>query len=227
MKRIVALLVATVVLWANAGLYAQIYWENASDSDLVDSLAINNGDYYSYVDADETSVIDIFGGTVDELVTFAISSADISGGLIENLDALHFSTINVSGGEVSDLSAYDQSSVNVTGGAVDWLYVSFNSETTVTGGQVDKVWADSSSTVSIFGYDLEYEPFYQYDGTRQEWEGLLTGYWENEVSFDISTWDQGTYEQMVLYDLGPLPSAPEPATLLLLGLGALSLRKKK
>ena len=227
MKRTIALIVAGAVLWFNASLSAQIYWENGSGSDLVDSLTIDNGDYYWYVDADETSVIDMVGGTVDELVTFAISSADISGGLTKDLDALHFSTINVSDGDIWDLSAYDQSTINITGGTVDSLYVSFSSEATVTDGEVGRVWADDSSIVNIFGYQLEYEPFYHYDGTRQEWEGLLTGYWENESSFNITTWDQGTYDQIVLYDLGPMPSAPEPATLLLLGLGALALRKRR
>lgn len=229
-KRTVALIVVGATLWISASLSAEVYFENETDPSgrFVDDLDVYDGDYYWYVDADGTSVVDIFGGTIDELVPFGFSTANIGGGLTKDLDALGTSTINISGGEVWDLSAYDQSQVSITGGEVGWLYASAGSEVTVTDGEVDMIWANSSSTVNIYGYDLSYEPFYQYDGTRGEWEGLVTGYWQGEaaVPFNISTWDESTYNQLVLYDLGPRPSIPEPATLLLLGLGALALRRR-
>jgi hypothetical protein len=193
-KRTVALIVAGAILWVSATAAAQVYSENGSGWDLTDDLTISDGDYYWYVDADEASVIDIVGGEVEELLTFAFSSADIAGGLTQKLEALEASTINVSGGEIWDLSAYDQSQISITGGEVGWLY--------------------------------SYNPNFEYDGTREVWEGLLTGYWENEVPFNITTWDESTYDQMVLYDLGP-PPLPEPGTLLLLGLGALAIRKRR
>ncbi len=213
-------------MWFSATAPAQVYSENDSGWDLTDDLTISNGDYYWYVDADEASAIDIVGGEVEELLTFAFSSADIAGGLTQKLEALEASTINISGGEIWDLSAYDQSQISITGGEVGWLYASAGSEVTVTDGEVGKIWADSSSSVNIYGYDLSYNPNFDYDGTREIWEGLLTGYWENRVSFNITTWDESTYDQMALYDLGPLPT-PEPGTLLLLGLGALALRRRR
>ncbi len=226
-KRTVALIVAGAILWVSATAAAQVYSENGSGWDLTDDLTISDGDYYWYVDADEASVIDIVGGEIEELLTFAFSSADIVGGLTQKLEALEASTINISGGEIWDLSAYDQSQISITGGKVGWLYASAGSEVTVTDGEVGKIWANSSSSVNIYGYDLSYNPNFEYDGTREEWEGLLTGYWENEVPFNITTWDESTYDQMVLYDLGPPPGIPEPATLLLLGLGALTLRRRR
>lgn len=229
-KRTVALIVAGAILWMGASLEAQVYFENETDpcGCFVDDLDVYDGDYYWYVDADEASVIDMGGGVVDELLTFAFSTADIGGGLIQKLEALDASTINISGGEVWDLSAYDQSEISITSGEVAWLYVSAGSEATVVNGEVGNLWAEGSSTVDIIGYDLSYEPYFSYDSTRQMWEGQLTGYWQSEVPvpFSITTWDEGTYDQMVLHDLGPLPGIPEPGTLLLLGLGMLALRRR-
>ncbi len=225
-KRTVALIVAGAILWISATAPAQVYSESSSGWDLTDDLTIRGGDYYWYVDADEASTIDIVGGEVEELLTFALSSVDITGGLTQKLEALESSTINISGGEIWDLSTYDQSQISITGGEVGWLHVSGGSEVTVTDGEVGKIWANSSSSVNIYGYDLSYNPNFDYDGTREMWEGLLTGYWQNEVPFNITTWDESTYNQLVLHDLGPLPSAPEPGTLLLLGLGALVLRRR-
>jgi hypothetical protein len=227
-KRMVALVVAGAILCITANLSAEVYFENKTDpcGCFVDDLDVYNGDYYWYVDADETSVVDIFGGMIDELVPFGFSTANIAGGLTKKLDALQYSTVNVSGGKISDLSAYGQSELSITGGEVSWLYVSADSQAIVLEGDVGHIWAESLSTVDIYGYDLSYEPYHNYDGTREIWEGRLTGFWQNEVSFGITTWDQETYDHLVLHDLGPLPGIPEPATLLLLGLGVLALRRK-
>jgi len=224
------LIIAAAMCCMTASVWAEVYFENETDpcGRFVDDLDVYNGDYYWYVDADEISIVDIFGGTIDELVPFGFSTANIAGGLTKDLDALGASTINVSSGEVWDLSAYDQSEISITGGEVAWLYVSAGSEATVVNGEVGNLWAEGSSTVDIIGYDLSYEPYFSYDSTREVWEGLLTGYWQGEepVPFSITTWDEGTYDQLVLNDLGPLPGVPEPATLLLLGLGVLALRRR-
>jgi hypothetical protein len=210
----------------SASLSAQVYYENDSGGQFTDDLTITDGDYYWYVDADEASVIDMVGGIVDELIPFGFSTTNISGGLTQNLEALEAATINISAGEVLDLSAYDQSEVSITGGDVSWLYLTSGSQAIMLEGDIENLWAESFSTVDIYGYDISYEPQHSYDGTRQTWEGLLTGFWQNQAPFSIATWDQETYDHVVLHDLGALPSAPEPATLLLLGLGALAIRRR-
>lgn len=224
------LIIAAAMCCISATVGAEVYFENETDpcGFFVDDLDVYDGDYYWYVDADEASVIDMSGGVINELLTFAFSTADIGDGLIQKLEALDASTINISGGEVGDLSAYDQSEIGITGGEVSWLYVSAGSEATLMNGEVGNLWAEGSSTVDIIGYDLSYEPYFSYDNTREVWEGQLTGYWQGAepLPFSITTWDQGTYDQLVLHDLGPLPGLPEPATLLLLGLGMLALRRR-
>lgn len=230
MKRnTIALIIAAVMCCMTAIVGAEVYFENEAypDGHFVDALDVYNGDNYWYVDADETSVVDIFGGTVDIFAPFGSSTANLSGGLTKALDASDTSTINISGGEVWDLSASGQSEISITGGEVEWLSLSSGSQALVLEGDVTNLWAQSFSTVDIYGYDLIYDSQYHYDRTRQIWEGQLTGFWQNRAPFSITTWDQETYNHIVLHNLGPLPSAPEPGTLLLLGLGAVLLRRSR
>ena len=222
------LVVAAVICCMVATVEAAVYFENDAypSGQLVDTLDVYNGDSYWYVDADETSVVDMFGGTVDELVPFGSSTANIGGGLTKTLEALDTSTINITGGEVWDLSASGQSEISIAGGGVEWLYLSSGSQALVLEGDVTNLWAESFSTVDIYGYDLTFNSQYQYDRTRQMWEGQLTGFWQNRAPFSITTYDQETYNHLILHDLGPVP-APEPCTLLLLGLGAVLLRRSQ
>ncbi len=228
-KSMRALIIAGVIVCITATLSAQVYFENQAYPDghlQVDDLYVSGGDYYWYADADEASLIDIDGGTTEELWTFGLSTADISGGEAWQLYALDDSTIDISGGEVVQLLAEDRSTISITGGVVEWLSVSYNSEVTISQGQVTNLWAQGSSAVDITGYDFFYNPHFQWDSIRQVWQGSLTGYWQEETPFSITTWDEPTYDHLALHDLGPLPGIPEPATLLLLGLGGLVLRRK-
>lgn len=225
MKGMVALIIAGAIGCLTATLSAQVYYEDDYGEDLVNNLSINNGDYYWYVDADEASVIDITGGTVEEMWTFESSTADIGGGESWRLYALDDSTVNVTDGQVWELFAEDQSSISIAGGEVEWLSASYDSKVIISEGQITNLWAQDSSVVNITGYELSYNPEFQWDSIRGEWEGLLTGLWHDETPLSIITWDAGTYDHLALNDLGQ-PSVPEPATVLLLGLGALVLRRK-
>lgn len=223
------LIIAAAMCCITATVGAEVYFENAAypDGHFADDLDVYNGDNYRFVAANETSVVDISGGAVEWFRTFSFSTANIGGGLTETLEAFETSTINISGGEVWDLFASGQSEISITGGEVEWLSLSSGSQALVLEGDITNLDADSFSTVDIYGYDLIYDPQYHYDGTRQIWEGLLTGFWQNRAPFSITTWDQETYDHIVMHDLGPLPSAPEPGTLLLLGLGAVLLRRSR
>jgi hypothetical protein len=223
-----ALIIAGAIVCITATLSAEVYFENEAypGGHFVDALDVYSGDNYWYVDADETSVVDIFGGTVDELAPFGSSTANISGGLTEALNASETSIVNISGGEVVQLLAVGLSTISVTGGVVDWLSVSYNSEATISEAEVTNLWAQGSSVVDIIGYELSFDPHFYWDSIRQVWQGSLTGYWQDKSPFSITTWDEPTYDHLALNNLGPLPGIPEPATLLLLGLGGLVLRRK-
>lgn len=223
------LVIAAAMCCMAATVEAEVYFENEAypGGHFTDALDVYNGDNYWYVDADETSVVDVFGGAVDELVPFGSSTANISGGLTKAVEALDASTINITGGEVWDLSAFGQSEISITGGKVEWLYLSSGSQALVLEGDVTNLWAESFSTVDIYGYDLTFDSQYQYDRTRQTWEGQLTGFWQNRTPFSMTTYDEETSNHLILHDLGPLPSVPEPGTLLLLGLGAVLLRRSR
>ena len=228
-KSMRALIIAGAIVCITATLSAEVYFENEAYPDghlQEEDLYVSGGDYYWYVDADETSVVDIFGGTVDWFRPFGFSTANISGGLTIDLNASGTSEVNISGGEVVQLLAEGLSTISVTGGVVDWLSVSYNSETTISEAEVTNLWARGSSVVDVTGYELSFDPHFYWDSIRQVWQGSLTGYWQDESSFSITTWDEGTYDHLALNNLGPLPGIPEPATLLLLGLGGLVLRRK-
>jgi hypothetical protein len=95
----------------------------------------------------------------------------------------------------------DSSTVNIHGGQIaDWLY------------------ATDSSVVNIYGYDFEYSPD---TGSRNG--GQLTGYWSDGSPFKINFLDNITFGS-TYYDYVVL--IPEPSTLLLLGLGAVMLKRK-
>jgi hypothetical protein len=223
-KSMRALIIAGAICCLTATLSAQVYYEDDYGEDLVNNLSINNGDHYWYVDADETSVIDISGGEVEELWTFESSTADVGGGESWRLYALDDSTINVADGKVWELFSEDNSSISITGGEVEWLSVSFNSEVIISDGRITNLWAQDSSVVDITGQDFSYDPYFYWDALREEWEGLLTGFWYDDTPLSIITWDEGTYDHITLHD--EAQPAPEPTTLLLLGLGGLLLRRK-
>lgn len=226
-KRTMALIATAAIVFITANLSAQVFFiDDVDGQNGNDQGYIDDGAYYEYAYADETSVIDVTGGIADLTELFEGSTANISGGQLWELWAFDESIVNVAGSGIGNLYGTDQGTISITGGQVEWLSISFDSQATIVNGAVANIWAEDSSIADITGYSLSYDPQFHYDGARGVWEGLLTGYWEDETPFNIKTWDEATYGHLVLNDLGPLPSVPEPATLLLLGLGGLVLRRK-
>jgi len=90
-------------------------------------------------------------------------------------------------------------------------------KTAKTKQEIEALYATDASVVNIYGYAFNYDPL---GGSRNG--GQLTGFWEGGNPFSIDFLDNietGStyYDHVVLI--------PEPATLLLLGLGAVMLRR--
>jgi hypothetical protein len=174
------------------------------------------------------SQLNVSGGEIYSLYSYHSSQVDIFGGLIETyLYSNGSSKMNISGGSIRFLSSFDSSQVDISGGSIYRPYSRGSSQINIFGGSIgSRLWSSNESTMQIFGYDFavdgqpfgygeltsihrdlpNYEPLRRLTGT------LLSGEFINN-DFQI-----GFNGRIILI--------PEPATLLLLGLGAVMLRRK-
>ena len=135
-----------------------------------------------------------------------------SNGTIEDTDPL----IDPYDGGIWDLATYSYSELTINDG--EFYEVGAHGESLIYlhGGQIlgSLTIFDSTAWVHIYGYGFNNDPF---GGSP------LTGFWADDTPFSINLVDDTipTYNQIVFHIV------PEPATLLILALGGLLIRKKK
>jgi hypothetical protein len=188
---------------------------------------------YIYDTPPNHTTVTMTGGTVsDSMGIYNASTLNMSGGNVGGLGAVENSTVNISGGSVGGLELYDNATAtisqnasigvagvgdssvfNVNGGTITELAAGDNSILNLRGGIItDLLRAYPSAIVNIFGYNLS-----KTDSGGRFGYGQITGYWLNDSQFTINLSDTDTYSRINLI--------PEPATLLLLGVGAFLLRE--
>ena len=195
---------------------------------------------YDYLVMNDSSTINIYEGGVfwqqmdSKSKLFNSSTANsykggaFLGGSGAFIDIYDSSTLNVYGGSIhSFLFAYNSSTVNLYDGSLFHIdvfdYSTLNIYSGYVGTFMNNYYVPSTATVNIYGYDFKYDPeaFWAYIPETGEgwWISLLLGY-----GFDGNT---------IIYSGLPDPKThdninliPEPATLLLLGLGSLALLGK-
>ncbi len=185
-----------------------------------------------YIHNDDT-IVDMLGGLVDGIAAYNASTLNVIGGSINTLEAHEFSTANVSDGDVYSLWALDSGTVNLSdtgsvvslsargdfgtanmyGGTVGGISAYDSGIVNLHGGTVLDCLSAPDGTINIFGYDL-----FKSASDGMYGFGFVTGYWNDATPFDIDLLSPETYSNINLI--------PEPATLLLLGLGSLILRKR-
>jgi len=162
----------------------------------------------------DNSQVTMSAGSVEwELSARDNGQITMSGGSVgQSLVASDNGQITMSGGSVDNLCAFDNSQVTMSGGSVEgslyagWSYNSYNSTLTISG-----------SNFAINGHSADYGEY----GPMGEYSirgGILTGTLANGDLLDNG---------FSIFDNSKLILIPEPATLLLLGLGGLVLRKKR
>jgi hypothetical protein len=178
----------------------------------------------------DSSKVDISDVLIDEYIfSYNSSQVDISGGSIESrLFSYDSSQINISGGSISLLGSHGTSQVDISGGSIGWLYSLDFSQVDISGG-------------SIVGYlQLSNQSLIQIFGSGFAVDGLPFGYGELTSLYGGSPLDEpyrhltGTLLNGGFIDsdfrigsVARIVLIPEPATLLLLGLGGLFLRRKR
>ena len=78
----------------------------------------------------------------------------------------------------------------------------------------DEISAWHLSVINIYGYDL-----FKSDSGGNNGVGWVSGYWMDDVAFNIDFYGSETYSHIVLI--------PEPLTIWLLGLGCLRFMRKR
>ena len=123
--------------------------------------------------------------------------------------------VNLLNGSISRLSCFDNSIVNMYGGLINTsVGADDNSTLNLYGGDIVEAWVTENATLNIYGYGFQTELIGSGAHT------LLTGFWLDGSEFSIMFRRSNTLPEQVNL-------LPEPATLLLLCVGGLVLRKRK
>ncbi len=123
---------------------------------------------------------------------------------VHELGVVYSGTVNMFGGNVDSIEAWNQSTVNLYGGMISEYLEAYGTEDLV---------------ISIFGYGFNYDPLA--GGYRG---GQLTGFWLDDTPFSIDLYYDDTPGGPIINTWSHIILIPEPATLLLLGLGAIDIR---
>jgi hypothetical protein len=160
-------------------------------------------------------------GTTVNLVNNGYISSDLEG--------FGISVVNILGGSIADdLQANDSTTLSLSGGTIgDTFYVSDNSNATMSGGSVGElsIFDNSSLTIIGSGFAVDGNPF-----GYGELTSILGGSYQNEPQRRLTgTLDSGESIDNIFYigNDASIVLVPEPSTLLLLGLGAVMLRRKQ
>jgi len=199
-----------------AGALPSVTYLFANNSSAVN---ISAGSVYQCA-ANDSSHVTISGGRVgNQLYASDTSTVDVSGGTVSGvLYATGTSVVTVSGGQVDSLGVIDTGTVSITGGQVTGLSASHSGAVKLSGGSLAWLEASSTSTVTFNAREFRLGRGLTLDGDRVLGTGILNGEWFNGTRWtvDIARNDFGT----------TILAIPEPATLSLLALLALSLPKR-
>jgi hypothetical protein len=192
-----------------------VSWLSAYDSS---DVYISGGSVTEYLQARNSSSVNITGGNVNWLLTYNFSDVDMSSGYVYYLESHDSSAVDFTGGSMRHLSATDSSSADITGGRVQYLFSFHSSTVDISGGDIALLYAWDDSDVTFYGQNFSGSDGLFLDGDRVLGTGNLSGEWMDGTRWSVNI-GHNDHTATIL-------AIPEPATLLLLGLGSVILRRK-
>jgi len=201
----ISFILALVLILCAPNIQAEIIWDSGHH--------VFSGGFEDFVYMYNDASADILGGIIHEFYMYNNTIADITGGEISIVWGQNTSSVNVyAGSDIYLLRPNDSSTANVYDGTLDDLFSLGSSITNIYGSSLNEINATGSSTVNLFVESYQLDPKGGIFG-----DGLLTGTWLGSgASFSI---DLGGAET-----INHLNFIPEPATLILFGMGGLILR---
>ena len=185
-------------------------------------ITMSGGLAEGVIGAGDNSTVDVSGGTIgSHLIATDNSIINLTGGLVgSSLEAWHDSSIYMLGGSVGDnLSTWDNASITISGGTVGNIFSIKNNGVIYldgTGFEVDGNPLVYGDKLSNFGTRIE-------NGIYDYFTGTITGILSDGSALNNLFM---IFNVESLAGTGDIIIIPEPATMLLLGLGGLMLRKK-
>ncbi|MFA5291684.1 MAG: PEP-CTERM sorting domain-containing protein [Phycisphaerae bacterium] len=196
---------------------------------------LEGGSINSVLVAFHNSQVTITGGTVGSVVqTYDSSQVKMFGGTVNALYACGNSQITMSGGTVGDaLYATNNGQLTITDGTLGFgLSASGDSRVTMSGGTIARgslyfgMQLQEQMILAISGFDFAIDGIHVGFG---EITSQLGGIWYNDpvrrLTGTLANGDKFD-NQFLIGNTAKIVLVPEPATLLLLGLGGLVLRRK-
>ena len=142
------------------------------------------------------------------------------------------STLGQFSGGIWQIDMGGSSYLNFSGGELSILDLHLNATATLSGGRIDSIESTQVAWEWDYGVDPpEWVPnphinlIYSGDLPTVDVSNVLTGLWGNGSAFSIELHDVSGYSPII--ENIQFELIPEPATLILLGLGGLLIRRKK
>ena len=175
---------------------------------------VTNGQVLALLNCWDNSIVNVFDGFLNGAAGRENSHINVFGGEIRELLGDNNSQITVSSGTVNTgIWTYDQSYAEVSGGLIPSVLVADDDSSIHLSGGVIDYWLKTrgNSEITIYGSGFNYSY-----GSIPVSSGHLTGTLANGDPID---------NDFHIYDNASIILIPEPATLLLLGFGAVIVRK--